>query len=352
MVFPQVIAVFHSLYNVIGLPGNLVTIVLDERLHVMRYILLASLAASDFLCLILVNSFRIASIAQEKWLYGQTICDLNAFFGRYFYHNTILHLIAISYERYSAIVKSPLTYDGTITKSRVVFMVLIWIAPIPHCIGPFLGHFGKYVYNPELFICEQGWSVQDARMAANKIVVPIIFLALPILVIGFLNWRVFKTVKILQTNRVQVGSLGESEDQQQEMTRTRGEHKAAVDVAIIIGAFLLCLLPGWVADLCRQFARNTKVSAEVVLSTKCSFFISTLCNPIIYSIRKKEFRASAMRVLRRMGICRNSMYIDERAIHVYNPRAPSRFGEESNSRAMQQNLSHIEAEDIRETSGL
>ena len=133
MTFPQVIAVFHALLNVIGLPGNLlviVTIILDKRFHVMRYIILASLAVSDFLCLILTNSFRIGSIAQERWLYGQTMCHLNPFFVRYFYLNTVLHLIAISYERYSAIVKSPLTYDGTITKTRVVVLSLIWMVPI------------------------------------------------------------------------------------------------------------------------------------------------------------------------------------------------------------------------------
>ena len=134
MVFPQVIAAFHAIYDVIGLPGNLlviVTIILESRFHVMRYILLASLALSDFLLLVLVNSFRIKSIAQEHWLYGQTMCYLNPFFVRYFYINTVLHLVAVSYDRYLAIVKSPLTYDGTITKTRVAFLSLIWIIPIP-----------------------------------------------------------------------------------------------------------------------------------------------------------------------------------------------------------------------------
>ena len=60
--------------------------------------------------MVLVNSLRIKSIAQEKWLYGQTMCYLNPFFVRYFYINTVLHLVAVSYDRYLAIVKSPLTY--------------------------------------------------------------------------------------------------------------------------------------------------------------------------------------------------------------------------------------------------
>ena len=82
MAFSQVIVTFLALFDAIGIPGNLlviVVIVLESRFHVMRYILLASLAVSDLLFLILVNSFRIASTAQERWLYGETMCHLHAF---------------------------------------------------------------------------------------------------------------------------------------------------------------------------------------------------------------------------------------------------------------------------------
>ncbi|XP_078350236.1 octopamine receptor beta-1R-like [Oculina patagonica] len=309
MVFPQVIAVFRALFNVIGLPGNLlviVTILLERRFHVMRYVLLASLAGSDFLFLILTNSFRIASIAQERWLYGQTMCFLEASFTRYFYLNTVLHLIAVSYERYSAIVKSPLTYDGTITKSKVLLIALIWIVPIPFSIGPFFG-FGNYVYNPELFYCEQGWwGLSSSIPELLKIFTALVFFAVPFSIIVFLNLKVFKTAKTLQRNTVavQVQTTGGSESQQQETTRRmRKEKKAAVDVGIVLAAFLLCYLPVWITGLCRQFGKNMEVPAEVILSTSSFFTVSSLWNPIIYSIRKREFRAGIKNVLKRLIGC-------------------------------------------------
>ena len=46
------------MYDMIGLPGNIlviVVIILESRFHVMRYVLLASLALSDFLLLIPVS---------------------------------------------------------------------------------------------------------------------------------------------------------------------------------------------------------------------------------------------------------------------------------------------------------
>ena len=316
MGFPQVIAAFHAMYDMIGLPGNLlviVVIILESRFHVMRYVLLASLALSDFLLLILVNSFRIKSIAQEHWLYGQTMCYLNPFFVRYFYINTVLHLVAVSYNRYLAIVKSPLTYDGAITKTRVAFIALIWIIPvIPVSISLFQG-WGKYAYNPELIICEQGWAIDlqngSITISENMIFIPIATIIMPFLVILVLNVSVYKTAnRQINAMVVQVGGPVDAEiTQQQEMVSRRlRDRKAAVDVTIIIAAFLVCFLPFWVTGICRLFVPGIDVPAEADLATASIFFLSTICNLIIYSIRKREFRGAVKKMFRRIGVCQDS----------------------------------------------
>ena len=295
MAFPQIIAVFLALFDAIGFPGNLLvimTVAMRKNFHVMRYILLASLALSDLLFLILVNSFRIASIAQERWLYGETMCHLNPLFVRYFYINTVLHLMAVSYDRYDSIVKSPLTYNGTITKRSVSVIALIWLIPIGFSITPFI-KWEEYVYNPEVFFCQQGVTAQS-ETSGWRIAFALIFLVVPFLVIALLNWLVYKTAK-LQANAVaiQIGSFHGSESQQQENSKRRiTERKAALDVSIIIAAFLFCFLPSWIVGLCLQFAESTYVPSEAVLVTACIFTLSSVCNPIIYSIRKRDFRTA------------------------------------------------------------
>ena len=302
MAFPQIIAAFLAIFDAIGLPGNLlviITIILRKNFHVMWYILLASLAVSDLLFLILLNSFRIASIAQERWLYGDTMCYLNAFFGRYFYINTVLHLMAVSYDRYDSIVKSPLTYNGTVTKCRVAVIVLIWLIPIGFSIGPFL-KWGEYVYNPEVFFCQQEWMSQSGASGLTT-AMALAFFLVPFLVIAILNWSVYKTAK-RQANAVaiQIGSLDGSENQQQEDSRRRRtERKAALDVSIIIAVFLLCFLPTWVVGLSLQIAKNSNVPCEAVLVTSCIFTFSSVSNPIIYSIRKRDFRTAVKKTFLR-----------------------------------------------------
>lgn len=131
----------------------------------------------------------------------------------------------------------------------------------------------------------------------------------------FLNWSVFNKAKIFQGNtiRVRVGTHGHdsAEGQWQRRTKSMIYRKAAVDVSIIIGAFVLCYVPGWITVFCRQYLKSRQVPAEVVLVTSSVFFVSSLCNPIIYSIRKRKFRTGVQTVLRRAGICRGSHRLDK-----------------------------------------
>ena len=305
MAFPQIIAALLALFDAIGLPGNLLvimTIILRKNFHVMRYILLASLAVSDLLFLILVNSFRIASIAQERWLYGDTMCNLNGFLQRYFYINTVLHLMAVSYDRYYSIVKSPLTYNGTITKCRVAVIVLIWLIPIGFLIVPFL-KWGKNAYNPEVFFCLPRLTPQSGP-SGLKIAMLLTAFLLPFVVIVLLNCTVYKTAKH-QANAVaiQIGSLDGSENQQQDNSRRRiTERKAALDVGIIIAAFLLCFLPTWIVGFFLRFFNSTNVPPQAVLVTSSIFTFSSVCNPIIYSIRKRDFRTAVKEMFLRKRI--------------------------------------------------
>ena len=313
MGFPQVTAAFLALLDTIGLPGNLlviVVIILETRFYVMRYVLLASLAVLDILSLTLVNSFRIASIAQERWLYGETMCSLSAFFVGYFYINTVLHLIAVSYDRYVSIIRSPLTYDDVITKSRVALIVLIWLIPIaPLSIGPLLGR-SNFIYNPELFFCQNRW-VGQSGFSGWETVLAIAFFVVPFVVIAILNWSVYKAAKAqLNGAAIQHGRLDGTEGQQQENRRQGREQKAAVDVTIIIAAFMLCYLPTWVVGILRQIDESIEVPAETVLITSSFFMANSLCNPIIYSIRKREFRTAVKNLFRRIGLCGNSADIN------------------------------------------
>ena len=154
------------------------------------------------------------------------------------------------------------------------------------------------------------------------------FFVVPFLVIAFLNYRVFKAAKTLQRNEVapvQVENTAcagsENQSGQEISIRRIRERKAAVDIIIIIAAFLTCCISAWITGICRRFITSFKVPAEVILVTACILMSSFLCNPNIYSIRKREFRTGVKNVFRQIGICGSSNEIDVVADRA-NPQVP------------------------------
>ena len=130
------------------------------------------------------------------------------------------------------------------------------------------------------------------------------FFLVPFVVIALLNWLVYMTAK-RQGNAVaiQIGSLDGPESEHQDNSRRRNtERKAAFDVSIIIAAFLLCFLPTWIVGLYVRFFNSTNVPSKVVLVTYCIFTFSSLCNPIVYSIPKRDCRTAVKKTFLRTRI--------------------------------------------------
>ncbi|CAH3014759.1 unnamed protein product [Porites evermanni] len=83
---------------------------------------------------------------------------------------------------------------------------------------------------------------------------------------------------------------------QKRLVKLLKEGKAARDVIIVIGIFLLCYLPTWVSACYRMFGGEQSV--EVILSAHSIYATTMFWNPIIYSIRKNDFRQAVRRLLR------------------------------------------------------
>ena len=192
-VFSIILAVFLITVNALGVLGNLlvlITISFNRRFHVMRYLLLSSLAASDFLFLVLVLPTRVAAKLQEDLVWSMTWCQANAFVARSLYCSGNLHLIAISYDRYQAVVKKPLTYDELMNKAKFMLLLLLWVVPIAGSVPPLYSLWGEYAYNQELQVCDQRWDVQNEDHLKESVVSSVCVFAFPLMAIAWLNFKV------------------------------------------------------------------------------------------------------------------------------------------------------------------
>ena len=197
-----VVAILYGLNTILAFVGNLfvlLVVITKRSFHNMRYFLLTSLALSDFLFAVLITSNRTVATALEKWIFGTLWCYGAAYLIRVLHFSTVLHLCAVSWERYNAIVHKPLTYNGRITKKNFLLNItLLWIVPAVISFGPFFG-WGDYVYNPDIFVCEQKWDKQTTF--------PLLITSflVPLGVIFILNYKVLTVVSYLQRSLCIIG---------------------------------------------------------------------------------------------------------------------------------------------------
>ena len=221
--------------------------------------------------------------------------------------------------RYVAIVKNPLSYDPTITRRvKLLTGLLLWTLPAAAA-AISLVQVGKFPYNPHTYVCEQDWEDQkgaagtlDAFMATAGFVVPVV-------VIVAFNTAVLKTAR-QQSKNVRVYNPQQHPPvQRKRLKNVVAEHRAAIDVSIIVGVTLLCYIPIWVTGLSRRFLGDVEVPSTVYMITSGIFMSSAVWNPFIFSIRRREFRKALYSVVR----CRrNSSTGVQGASHSRTPSAP------------------------------
>lgn len=298
-------AAILSLVVLVGLPGSVLVFLvvsLSRRFHIMRHVLLASLALCDFLNVVLVILFRSISLWAEEWVFGMPWCYGSAFASRMLFFVTSLHLWAITHERYKAIVKEPLTYNGELTRRKALFAVaFLWVFPLS--VSTAVSAEWNFEYNDLLFVCISQSGLKTGKQLVAGAVVAAVFLIIPLVAMARMNFAILKCArahaKLLNTTEEHNASAVE----RQTWKRRLKENKAAIDVLLIVGAFLLTFLPKWVLTVyCGITEACESVPFAVVITVNCAVHLNSIWNPIIYSVRKRDFRKTVVKVFRKSVI--------------------------------------------------
>lgn len=303
VVFRIVVAAVLIAIGALGTLENLAvvfTISINKKFLLMRYLILASLAVSDFVIAALIVPLHVASKLYEEPEFSTAQCKVITFLTRALYCSTTLHLIAVSYDRYLAIVKFPLTYNPRMTKAKILLlMAFAWILPFAIAAGPWFAIWeDTFPFSARLYHCDtcHGWDVQSRDQLMRSVFYSVAAFAVPLLVLAWLNFKVFKAASLVErkiiTQQAQV-----SHSTQARQNRCR-EHKAAKDVAVVVGVYLLCYLPAWTVILCRQVFPLNPAPVFVNFITNALLLSKSAWNPVIYCIRKREFRLALKMALR------------------------------------------------------
>uniref|UniRef100_A0AAY5K9A1 Growth hormone secretagogue receptor type 1 n=1 Tax=Esox lucius TaxID=8010 RepID=A0AAY5K9A1_ESOLU len=117
----------------LGITGNVLTILvvwLRPHLRSTTYLYLCSMAASDLLILLLMplDLYKLWNV--RTWILGDAVCKVSQFLSESCTFSTILHITALSLERYVAVCQ-PLTAKTLVTRARVRALIgCLWVVAV------------------------------------------------------------------------------------------------------------------------------------------------------------------------------------------------------------------------------
>lgn len=252
---------------VFGIVGNILVIlsvVCHRHLRTVTHYFIVNLAVADLLLSSTVLPFSAILEIVDRWLFGRAFCNVWAAVDVLCCTASIMSLCVISVDRYIG-VSYPLRYPTIMTKRRALLAVmLLWVLSIIISIGPLFGW--KEPAPEDDSICkiteEPAYAIFSAVGSFYLPLAIILVMYCRVYVVAHRESRVWKEGQKTEksdskrvTLRIHRGNATVSED---EALRNRThfalrllkfsrEKKAAKTLGIVVGCFVLCWLPFFLA---------------------------------------------------------------------------------------------------------
>ncbi|XP_040847013.1 motilin receptor [Ochotona curzoniae] len=321
----------------VGVSGNVVTVLLIGRYRDMRTttnLYLGSMAVSDLLILLGLPFDLYRLWRSRPWVFGSLLCRLSLYMGEGCTYASLLHMTALSVERYLAICR-PLRARVLVTRRRVrALIAALWVVALLSA-GPFFFLVGVE-QDPALYVttdrngtapssaapqapptapsgrpgAEEAAALfsrecrpSPAQLGALRIMlwVTTAYFFLPFLCLSVLYGLIVRHLCRGQGPLRGRAAAG----------RERGHRQTVRVLLVVVLAFIVCWLPFHVG---RIIYINTRDSRMMYFSQYFNivalqlFYLSASINPILYNLISKKYRAAACRLLlarrsRPGGVC-------------------------------------------------
>uniref|UniRef100_A0A3Q4BPW6 G-protein coupled receptors family 1 profile domain-containing protein n=1 Tax=Mola mola TaxID=94237 RepID=A0A3Q4BPW6_MOLML len=313
------------LFAIVGNILVILAVVCNRHLRIPTNYFIINLAIADLLLGTTVLPVSATLEVLDYWVFGRIFCDIWAAVDVLCCTASIMSLCVISIDRYIG-VRYPLQYPMIVTEKRALLAMLgVWILAIVISIGPLLGW--KQPPSQDDTVClitEEPFYALFSSLGSFYI---------PLAVILAMYFRVYIVAK-RTTKNLEAGVMKERQENSNELTlrihcrnqqiqemcptskaggggasagrstltvkllKFSREKKAAKTLGVVVGMFILCWLPFFLALPIGSLNSSLRPPATFFKVIFWLGYFNSCLNPIIYPCYSREFKQAFIRILR------------------------------------------------------
>ncbi|XP_066513275.1 galanin receptor type 1-like [Hoplias malabaricus] len=273
----------------LGIVGNALVMVVIGRIKSGRSrsttnIFILNLSIADLSFLLFCVPFQATIYSLPEWIFGAFLCKSVHYFVTVTMLVSIFTLVAMSVDRYVAVVLSKKSPCIRNRRNALLGVWLIWLLSLVFAV-PVAQH--QVVTNhpdaPNSSFCWEVWGERLARQTYK----------VTILVIGYLLPLVLITccyARVLYHLHKKIKNMSKKSE--------RSKRKTAQTVLLVVAAFLLCWMPHHIIGMWVEFGDFPLNDASFAfrIVSHCLAYGNSCVNPILYAFLSENFRKSCRQV--------------------------------------------------------
>ncbi|KAK3595495.1 hypothetical protein CHS0354_021592 [Potamilus streckersoni] len=319
----------YILVILLAVLGNVLviwTVWRNSHMHTVTNYYIVNLAISDLLVSTLVNPLKLLEYTGDcRWqiFKADELCGFLSYLLPIFVFASILTLVAISLERYYAIVH-PLSAMRINSKSRTrKIIALTWLIPMivafpfvfsqsyAFTIDSEYGSLSRQICNDrfdEIDVLMYGTNRRGQFRKGYFLFLFFVLYLLPVIIILTTCLRI--ACSLLQPIVMENTIIGRKESSRRHEENKR---KVARMIIVVAFAFILSWSPQYVVSVIsqlqtRSFLRESNFLFTMLMTHLCGF-INSCINPFIYTAMSDKFRRSFRQIARQLMCCCSSRAI-------------------------------------------
>ncbi|KAJ8256672.1 hypothetical protein COCON_G00188240 [Conger conger] len=283
----------------VGVTGNTMTILIIQRFKDMKTttnLYLSSMAVSDLLIFLSLPFDLYRLWKYTPWVFGELACRLSHYINEGCTYATILHITALSMERYLAIC-FPLKAKVVVTKRRVkLVIVALWAFALLSA-GPMLvlvgvEHENETQPDQSTRQCKPTAYGVSSGLLRTTIWVSTAYFFCPMFCLLFLYGSIGR--KLWRTRKDLRGPNA--------VGREKSHRQTVKILAVVVLAFAICWLPFHIGRNLFTHVDDyptAKLSQNFNVASMVLFYLSASINPVLYNLMSRKYRAAARRLFLR-----------------------------------------------------